>query len=157
MPFSNGLGSSARLTQSSYRAAVAETVRDVQDGGTDRDMADAWGVSGGTVDNARNRKHDLSAIPLLKLGERFGPAALDTVLALIGARAVARDEVTVNVGAIPRDMAAMLPLLMDCFGDSECCAADVRKLDDAGAIDCLIKVADMLRSARDRMRLQAVG
>ncbi len=156
MPLSNGLGSSARLTQSSYRAAVAETVRDLQDGGTDRDMADAWGVSGGTVDNARNRKHDLSAIPLLKLGERFGPAAMDTVLALIGCRAVARDAVTVDVAGIPREIATVLPLLMDVFSDGECCTADVRKLDEAGAIDCFIKVADMLRSARDNRRLNAV-
>lgn len=157
MPLSNGLGSSARLTQSSYRQAVSETVRDLQEAGTDRDMADVWGVSGGTVENARNRKHDLSAMGLLKLGERFGPAALDTVLSLIGAKAVARDDMTVNVGAIPRDIAAMLPMMMDCFADSECCAKDVRKLDEAGVIDRLIEVADMLRSARDKMRLQAVG
>lgn len=153
MPLSNGLGDAARLTQSSYRAAVSETVRDLQGAGSDRDMADAWGVSSGTVENARNRKHDLQGISLLKIGERFGPAALDTTLALIGARAVARDEVTVDVSRVPCDVAKTLPLLIELLADGEVCAGDVRKLDQAGVIDCLGKVADMLRDARDRMRL----
>lgn len=153
MPLGNGLGDHVRLTQSSYRQAVSETVRDLQDGGSDRDMADAWGVSSGTVENARNRKHDLQGVSLLKIGERFGPSALDTVLALINARAVARDTVTVDVSRVPCDVAKTLPLLIELLADGDCNASDVRKLDQAGAIDCLIKVADMLRDARDRMRL----
>ncbi|PZU75573.1 MAG: hypothetical protein DI530_15075 [Sphingomonas sp.] len=156
MPLSNGLGGRVRLTQSSYRDAVSETVRDLQDGATDQDMADAWGVSASTVGNARNRGNDLAAMNLLRIGDRFGPPALDTVLALIGARAVRRDEVTVDVARVPCDVAKTLPLLIDLLSDGECSVSDVRKLDDAGAIDCLIRVADMLRDARDRMRLQAV-
>lgn len=155
MPFSNGLGITARLTQSAYRRAVSETVRDLQDGGSDQDMADAWGVSSGTVANARNQNNDLSAMPLLKLGEHFGPSSLDTVLALIGARAVSREEVTVDVSRVPCDVAKTLPLLIELLADGAVCASDVRKLEQAGAIDCLGKVADMLRDARDRMRLSA--
>lgn len=156
MPLSNGLGSRIRLTQSSFRDAVSETVRDLQHGSSDRDMADAWGVSASTVGNARNRDNDLSAMNLLRIGERFGPGALDTVLALIGARAVSREAVTVDVARVPCDVAKTLPLLIDLLSDGECCVSDVRALEQAGAIDCLIRVADMLRDARDRMRLQAV-
>lgn len=156
MPLSNGLGDSVRLTQTSYRDAVSESVRDLQNGATDQDMADAWGVSASTVGNARNRNNDLSAVSLLKIGERFGPEAMDTIMALIGARAVRRDAVTVDVSKVPCDVARTLPLLIELLSDGECCLGDVRKLDDAGAIDCLIRVADMLRDARDRMRLKAV-
>lgn len=153
----NGLGVSARLTQSSYRQAVSESVRALQGDGTDQDMADAWGVSAATVGNARNRLHDLSGLPLLKLGERFGPDALDTVLALIGARAVNRDAVTIDISAIPCDVATVVPLLIKLFGDGDCSEADVRELDQAGAIDCLGRVSDMLRNRRDAMRLRAVA
>lgn len=156
MPFSNGLGSCIRLTQSWYRDAVSETVRDLQEGGTDQEMADVWGVSASTVGNVRNRANDLSAINLLKIGKAFGPGSLDTVLALIGARAVARDAVTVDVARVPCDVAKTLPMLIELLSDGDCCATDVRALDQAGAIDCLIKVADMLRDARDNLRLKAI-
>ena len=108
MPFSNGLGSCIRLTQSSYRDAVSETIRDLQEGGTDQEMADVWGVSASTVGNVRNRANDLSAINLLKIGKAFGPGSLDTVLALIGARAVARDAVTVDVARAGAEAASLL-------------------------------------------------
>lgn len=152
-----GLGNGLRLTQSSYRDAVAETVRDLQDGGSDRDMADAWGVSSSTVENARNRKHDLAGISLLKLGERFGPEALDTVLATIGARAVRREAVTVDVGRLPCDVATTLPLLIELFADGDCSVSDIRKLEEAGVVDCFIRVADALRNARDTMRLRPIA
>lgn len=153
----NGLGNRVRLTQTSYRRAVSETVRGLQENDTDQDMADAWGVASASVGNARNQNHDLTAISLLKLGDRFGPSALDTVLALIGARAVARDAVTINVSAIPCDVAKVVPLLIELFADGDCSTADVRTLDKAGAIECLGKVADMLRSRRDAMRLESVA
>lgn len=147
-----GLRNRTRLTQSSYRTAISETVKAVQGSDSDRDVADEWGVSAGTVANARNKTNDLNAVSLLRLGERFGPAALDTVLSLIGARAVDRDAVAVDVSAIPCNVAGVLPMLIDLFRDGECCADDVRKLDKAGAIDCLATIADMLRDKRDEMR-----
>ena len=153
----NGLTASPRLTQTAYQEAVAETVAGLQRASSDAEFAEAWGVSSGTVNNARNRKHDLSALPLLKLGKEFGPAALDTVLRLIGARGVAVDAVTIDVGAIPCDVAKVLPLLIELFADGQCCTDDVRKLDQAGAIDCLGRVTDMLRQRRDEMRLRAVN
>lgn len=153
----NGLGNSVRLTQSAYRAATSETVRALQNGGSDQDMADVWGVSSGTVANVRNKNNDLSGMPLLKLGEQFGPEALDTVLALIGARAVRRDAITLDVSAIPCDVAKTVPLLIELLADGDCSVSDVRALDQAGAIDCLGRVADLLRNKRDAMRLGAVA
>lgn len=154
---SKGLGNSIRLTETTILEAVRETVISLQNGGTDKDMAVAWGVSKGTVENARNRKHVLSAIPLLQLGDQFGPEALDTILALIGARAVPLDAVTVDVSAIPCDVAKTVPLLIELFADGDCSAADVRALDRAGAIDCLGRVADMLRERRTAVRLESVA
>jgi hypothetical protein len=157
LPCSNGLGNHARLTQSSYQQAVSETVRSLQGDDTDQDMAEAWGVSAGTVGNARNKIGKLSAMPLLLLGKEFGPEALGTVLALINAKAVHRDAVTIDVSSIPCDVAKTLPLLIELFSDGECSTADVRTLDRAGAIDCLGRVADMLRGRRDAMRLESVA
>jgi len=148
----NGLRNRSRLTQSSYRTAISETVKAVQGSESDRDMADEWGVSAGTVANARNRAGDLNAVSLLKLGERFGPQALDSVLSLIGARAVDREAVAIDVSAIPCDVAGVLPLMIELFRDGECCTDDVRKLDKAGAIDCLSAIAEMLRNKRDALR-----
>ena len=152
-----GLRNRSPLTQSSYRQAVREMVIDEQGEQSDRDFADEWGVSSGTVANARNRNNDLSAIGLLKLGDRRGPAALDTVLSLINARAVDRDAVAIDVSKVPCDVAKVLPLLIELFADGQCCDSDVRKLDAAGAIDCLTSVADMLRNRRDEVRTGVVS
>ncbi|ABD27141.1 hypothetical protein Saro_2705 [Novosphingobium aromaticivorans DSM 12444] len=152
-----GLRNRTRLTQTSYRSAVSETVKGIQGADSDREMAEVWGVSSGTVVNARNRNADLSAVSLLRLGERFGPAALDTVLHLIGARAVDREAIAVDVSSIPCDVAGVLPMLIDLFRDGECSDADVRTLERAGAIDCLCGIADMLRNKRDAMRTGSVS
>lgn len=151
-----GLRNRTRLTQTSYRTAISESVKAVQGGDSDRDIADLWGVSAGTVANARNKTNDLNAVSMLRLGERFGPSALDTVLSLIGARAVDRDAVAIDVSAIPCDVARVLPLLIDLFRDGECCDADVRTLEKSGAIDCLCGIAEMLRNRRDDLRTDNV-
>jgi hypothetical protein len=151
------LGRKPRLTQNSYREAVAETLAAIQQSDSDQDMADAWGVSAGTVANCRNRNHNLNAVPLLQMGERFGPDALGTVLRLIGAKAVPIDAMVLDVSAIPFNVAKTLPLLIQLFQDGECCDHDVRTLEKAGAIDCLGRIADMLRERRDTIRLRAVA
>lgn len=147
-----GLRNRSRLTQTAMRSADAETLAALQSGGTDQDIADEWGVSAGTVCNVRNKRHDMTRLNWLRLGERFGPAALDPVLSLIGARAVDREAVTVDVSKVPCDVAKVLPLLIELFADGECSEADVRQLDRSGAIDCLTSVADMLRNRRDELR-----
>jgi hypothetical protein len=152
-----GLGNCVRLTETTLLEAVRETVISLQNGGTDKDMAVAWGVSKGTVENARNRNHVLSATSLLKLGDQFRAEGLDTIMALIGLKAVERDAVTIDVAGIPCDVAKTLPLLIELLTDGDCSAADVRALDKAGAIDCLGRVADMLRERRNAVRLESVA
>lgn len=147
-----GLRDRPRLTQNTLRRATRETVLALQENDSDAEFATAWGVSAGTVANARNQNHNLGSLPLLQLADRFGPAALDTVLELVGARAIDREAVAVDVSSIPCDVARVLPLLIDLFRDGECCDSDVRKLDRAGAIDCLCEIAEMLRNRRDKTR-----
>jgi hypothetical protein len=74
------------------------------------------------------------------------------VLSLIGARAVDREAVAVDVSKVPCNVAKVLPLLIELFADGECNDADVRTLDKSGAIECLTSVADMLRDRRDALR-----
>lgn len=157
MSVHKGLSNRPRLTETSYQHAVAGSVAAMRNGYSDQEFAELWGVSSGTVNNAQNKKHALSGMPLLKLGERFGPEALDTVLSLIGARAVPVDAVTIDVSAVPCDVAKVVPLLIELFADGDCSNGDVRTLEKAGAIDCLGRVADMLRQRRDGMRLEAVA
>lgn len=144
------------LTQSAYRAAVGETVIALQNGHTDQDMADLWGVSAGTVKNARNREADLSALPLLKLGREFKPQALNTILALIGAKAVPLSSVHVDVASIPCNVAEALPALIRLFADGDASDDDIRQLEREGVIERFEEITDMMVERRDSLRLKVV-
>lgn len=80
-------------TQSSLRHAVAGIIRAVQLDHklTDEEMADAIGVSAGTIANARNEKSDLNAATIARIGHRYGAERLDPYAALYGARNVPLD------------------------------------------------------------------
>lgn len=152
----NGLGVSRRLKQTTMRQAVATTVAANRNGWSEAEMAEEWGVSAGTVGNAQNKNHDLSLMNWLKLGERFGPAGLNTVLGLVGMRAIRDDSATLDISSVPVELAQCLPLLIELLADGECCDADVRKLEQAGVIGTLARVADVLRQRRDTVRLREV-
>lgn len=151
------LGNLPRLTQNSYREAVSRTVAAQQatDSLTDQDMSDLLGISAASVGNARNKKGDLGAVAMLAVGKSFGPEALNTILALIGAKAVPTDAICCgNVSHIPVAIAQALPLLITLLGDNDCCDDDVRTLDKAGAIDTIIRAASMLERRRNEVRLK---
>ena len=151
------LGDLPRLTQSSYREAVSQTIasRQASEGLSDQDMADLLGTSAATVGNARNRKGDLSSVSLLAVGKAFGAAELNTVLALIGAKAVPADTICCdNVAHIPVQIAEALPMLITLLGDDDCSDADVRQLDKVGIIDMLVETAALLLTRRNAVRLQ---
>lgn len=152
----NGLSDVRRLKQSSLRTAVASSVTATRNGWSDAEMAEEWGVSPGTVNNAQNKAHDLGLMNWLKLGERFGPAGLNTVMGLVGMKAVRDDQCVVDVTGIPVEIAQCLPLLIELLADGECCDGDVHKLEKAGVISTLARVADMLRQRRDIVRLREV-
>lgn len=77
--------------QADYREAVAEILRNVQHDHkvTLQDIADTIDVSLGTVSNAANKKADLNPIYLKRMGEAFGPHALDPYARLMGGRVIA--------------------------------------------------------------------
>jgi transcriptional regulator with XRE-family HTH domain len=76
-------------TQSSLRSAVACIIRDVQlqHDETDTETAEKLGVSAGTIANARNKKADLSALTIAKIGTAYGIDAVGPYHALYGASA----------------------------------------------------------------------
>lgn len=146
-----------RFTQSGYRTAVASTVASLRNGHSDQDFADEWGVSAGTVNNAQNKTKSLSGENLIRLGAEFGPAGLNTVLALIGLKAVRDADCCLDVSKIPHDVASALPLLIELMSDGECCDDDMRKLEKAGVVSTFLRIADGLRQRRDVVRLREVG
>lgn len=155
----NVVGKSARLTQNSYREAISRTISAAQasEDLTDQDTADLLGTSAATIGNARNKKGDLGAVAMLGIAKAFGPEALNTVLSLVGAKAVPLSAVCCdNVGHIPLKIAGALPLLISLLSDGVCCDDDVRKLEQAGVIDEVIKAASVLERRRHEVRLRAV-
>lgn len=156
----NVLGNVPRLTQSSYRQAVSETVSGLATSNgalSDQDMAELIGTSKSTVGNARNREGDLSARGLLGIGKAFGPEALNTIMALINAKVVPVEAVccsAADLDRIPIEVAEALPLLIALLSDGECCDGDVRKLHAAGVIDLFNRVASLLDRRRTEMRLR---
>jgi len=79
--------------QTAYRNAVAEILRVVQADHTTTllEISERIGVSLGTISNAANKKCDLNALYLKRIGEAYGPHHLSPYAALAGGRVVARD------------------------------------------------------------------
>lgn len=91
---------------------------------------------------------------MLKLGESFRSEGLDTILALIDMKVVDREAIVIDAGDIPCDVAECVPELIKALHDGDCSSEDIHKLDAAGVIDTLGKVAESLRQHRDRLRLR---
>lgn len=88
--------------QGSYREAVAEILRRVQSDHsvTLLEIAERIDVSLGTISNAANKKTDLCATYLGRLGKVFGPHMLDPYAKLSGGRVVPI-EVSVTRDVLP--------------------------------------------------------
>lgn len=71
------------------RNAVAAIISDLQrkHGLSDEDLAVKLDVHKNTICNARNRKSDLGALTIAKIGAKFGPDAVAPYNALYGAHA----------------------------------------------------------------------
>lgn len=152
MSVNNGLGNLPRLTQTSVRAADASSVAALRNGWSDQEMADRWGVSASTVNNVQNKKHDLSHMNWLMLGERFGPEALNAALSLVGMKATWLDHATLDVARVPLEIAKALPLLMQLLADGECSDSDMRELERAGVVETILNTANYLRQRRNEVR-----
>lgn len=108
MASSNVLRVNGAEEQACYRDAVAEILRRVQ---TDHsvtllEIAEKIDVSLGTISNAANKKTDLCATYLNRLGCRFGPGTLDPYAALRGVREVPLEPGS-EVDALPSTTAAI--------------------------------------------------
>jgi transcriptional regulator with XRE-family HTH domain len=79
--------------QTAFRNAVARVLTCIQanSGDTLLEIAERIGVSLGTISNAANKKNDLSPTFINRLGQAYGPEALDPIHALYGARGVPLD------------------------------------------------------------------
>lgn len=77
--------------QAAYRSAVARIIGNIMrdHDATLIDIAEKIDVSTGTISNAVNRKTDLSATYLQRIGQAYGPHVLDPYAALSGGRIVA--------------------------------------------------------------------
>lgn len=80
--------------QAAYRQAIAEILRNIQlDYDTTlQEIAEKIDVSLGTISNAANKKADLGAIYLNRLGRAYAPHVLDPYAKLAGGRVVARES-----------------------------------------------------------------
>lgn len=89
----NVLRVNATEEQADYRSAVAEILRRIQSDHevTLLDISERIDASLGTVSNAANKKADLNAIYLRRLGRVFGPSTLDPYLRMMGARGIPLD------------------------------------------------------------------
>jgi hypothetical protein len=94
MASSNVLRVNTVEEQTGYRNAVAQILLDIQreTGATHIEIAEAVDVSLGTISNAANKKTDLNATYLSRLGRKYGAHFLDPYLALFGARSVPLDR-----------------------------------------------------------------
>ena len=108
MASSNVLRVNCAEEQTAYREAVAEILRRVQcnHGITLLEIAERIDVSLGTISNAANKKTDLCATYLSRIGARFGPGTLDPYNALRGVREIPLDAGD-EVDALPSTTAAI--------------------------------------------------
>jgi len=109
-----------------------------------------------TVRRARDKETSLKASTTFNILATRGNA-LDPILAHFHRRSVAIDDVTIDIAAIPSDVASCLPLLIDLLRDGECDEDDTRRLERAGVIDCLGRVVDMLRDKREHLKLKVIS
>lgn len=91
----NVLSNPGPITQSSYRAVVASIVNAIkaETGDSDQDMADKLGCSAATVNNASNKRGDLSPVTMLRIGQVYGLNRLQPIAAMIGGKLAPHDAV----------------------------------------------------------------
>ena len=91
------------LHQSSYRAAVASILNAIKAdyGESDQDVAERIHASSATVNNACNKKGDLNAVTLLRIGREYGLNRLGPVMDLIGGKLAPREAVCTSDNHLP--------------------------------------------------------
>lgn len=96
MPSNKRLPHGGRPTQSSYQSAVRQIILSIQGDLTDAELGERLGCSSGTIGNARNKKGNLCGVTLARIGDEFGPEALNPFMALFRSIAVWRESTAAN-------------------------------------------------------------
>jgi transcriptional regulator with XRE-family HTH domain len=83
-------GANRAIPTDAYRDAVREIIAAIRrsTGASDRQLAARIGCSASTIRNARHMTSSIDPTLLLRLGQEFGPGAIDPFLALANSRAV---------------------------------------------------------------------
>jgi transcriptional regulator with XRE-family HTH domain len=113
------LSNHAALHQTSYRAAVASMINAIKTdhGESDQDVADRLGTSATTINNASNKRGDLSAVTLLRVGKEYGLHRLGSVMGLIGGKATPVEAVCTSDLHLPVGAARGQLFLAKALGD----------------------------------------
>lgn len=109
-----------------------------------------------TVRRARDKETSLKASTTFNMLAR-DTTALDPILAHFGGRFAATAEVTVDVAAVPCNVAEAVPTLIRLFADGDASEADIRQLDREGIIDRFIEITDMMVRRREDIQLRVLG
>ena len=98
LPVANnkGLSRRPRPNQSLYQAAIRNIILNIQGDLTDAELGERLGCSSGTISNARNKKGNLCGVTLARIGDEFGPEAIEPFTALFGSIAVHRESQAAN-------------------------------------------------------------
>lgn len=151
-PVNNVLRDCPRLTQNSYRAAVAGIVNAIKSdfNESDKDVADELGVSPATINNASNKVGDLNAVTLLRIGQRYGLGRLGPVIALIGATVAAADGGSTEDDQLPVCAARGQLFLAEALADKVIDDAEI--LAGAEAIESAFEAFGQLKWRLDGLR-----
>ncbi len=107
------------LHQTSYRNAVAAIINALKAecGESDQDIADRLGTSATTINNASNKRGDLNAVTLLRIGKEYGLHRLGPVMGLIGGKAAPVDAICTSDADLPIGAARGQLFLAKALGD----------------------------------------
>jgi hypothetical protein len=153
----NVLTDCAPVTQSSYRAVVAGIINAIkaETGDSDQDVADRLGVSAATVNNASNKRGDLSPVTMLQLGRVYGLTRLQPVAAMLQAKlspaaAVCTSDADLPIGAARGQLFLARALADQRIDDSEI-------IEGADDIEAAAQVFDTLKWRLDSIRTRRAG
>ncbi|WP_285020259.1 hypothetical protein [Novosphingobium sp. fls2-241-R2A-195] len=151
------LTASAALHHNSYRAAVAAIINAIKTefGESDEDVADRLGTSKATINNASNKRGDLNAVTLLRIGREYGLHRLGPVAGLIGGKvaelsAVCSSDLDLPVGAARGQLFLATALADNAISDAEV-------LDGGECIEAAYKSFAQLKWRLDGLRTKREG
>ena len=147
---------SQHLSDRLFRKLIGDAMQKMcADDGPSRVAIDI-GCEEKTVRRARDKETSLRSNTTFNLLAR-DTSALDPILAHFGGRFASTREVSIDVAAVPCNVAEAVPTLIRLFADGDASEADIRQLDREGIIDRFIEITDMMTRRREEIQLRVVG